>query len=426
MIYVEVRIWEKMVGILSWDEVRNTTSFEYAPDFVSTGIDLSPLLCPLSKKIVRIDANDHSQDGFQFTSSKGLPLFIADSLPDRFGTELFAKYLEKEGKNFKDLVPIEKLSYLGNRGMGALEFRPSQEQKNSNPKIDIQRMSQLASQILKDEPVANLKELGNLFHIGTSPGGAQPKVLVNIDRKTGIVYRGDTLPKENEDAWIVKFNKDIGLHSDSERGKVEFVYYQMARLAGITIMKSELLTINDDAYFITKRFDRQDGKKIHTQTLHAMAGMNFKLPNAYSYEQLFSVFNQLGLAYGAKEQLFRLMIFNVIGRNVDDHTKNFGFNLDESGQWDFSPAYDLSFSYSQNFNRETVHFLSINGKNEKHNMADVLKVAKEYGIKKPKNIINNVNQSFLQWEKLAKRVDISLERMDFIKSKLKTFAYLLK
>jgi len=272
---------------------------------------------------------------------------------------------------------------------------------------------------MNNKPIANIDDMANLFHIGTSPGGAQPKVLINIDNKTGDIYRGDNLPANDQDSWILKFNRDIGLQSDKERGKIEYAYYQMAKESKIIMMDSELKKIENDYYFMTKRFDRVNGRKIHTQTLHAFAGMNFRLPNTYSYEQIFSILNRLNLNYSAKEQLFRIMIFNIMGRNVDDHTKNFGFNMDEKGEWNLSPAYDLTFSYNENFSRTTPHFLSINGKNENVNLKDILHVASEYSIKNPKKIINEISQSFQSWEKLALKLKISKKTTNHIAEKIK-------
>ena len=292
--------------------------------------------------------------------------------------------------------------------------------------LDLKKLNELSISLLNNEPIANIDDMANLFHVGTSPGGAQPKVLINIDKNTGNIYRGDNLPTENQERWILKFNRDIGLTSDKERGKVEYAYYLIAKDCKINIMDSQLKEFEGDFYFMTKRFDRINGKKMHTQTLHAFAGMNFKLPNTYSYEQIFTVLNKLNLDYAAKEQLFRIMIFNVIGRNADDHTKNFGFNMNEKGEWNFSPAYDLTFSYNENFNRITPHFLSINGKNENININDILHVAEQYSIKNPKKIINEMNQSFLNWNKIASKLNIWAETTNYINSKLKTIPYNVK
>lgn len=425
---LEVIIWEKLVGVLVWNETKKTTSFEYANSFVRTGIQLSPIINPLSKKIISVTQKLEfsSEVSMFFDTNKGLPLFISDSLPDKFGTEMLSKYLEKIGKNYRDLTPIEKLSYIGNRGMGALEFRPAMNEQVDNQTLNLKKLNELSISLLNSEPIANIEDMANLFHIGTSPGGAQPKVLINIDNETGDVYRGDTLPAKNQESWILKFNRDIGLDSDKERGKIEYAYYLIAKSSKISMMDSELREFDNEHYFMTKRFDRIDGRKTHTQTLHALAGMNFKLPNMYSYEQVFTILNRLNLEYSAKEQLFRIMVFNVIGQNVDDHTKNLGFNMNEKGDWNLSPAYDLTFSYNENFNRITPHFLSINGKNQNINLVDVLHIADEYSIKNAKKIINEINQSFLNWKKIASDLDISQETSDYIASKLKTISYKLK
>jgi serine/threonine-protein kinase HipA len=425
---LEVIIWGRLVGVLVWDETSNTTSFEYSKEFIKDQIELSPLINSLSKNIIKskLDTIYTNTEHLEFDTNKGLPLFISDSLPDKFGTELFAKYLEKEGKNYRDLNPIERLAYIGNRGMGALEFRPTRLQENRTKNLDLKQLNQLSKSLLNDEPISNIEDMANLFHVGTSPGGAQPKVLINIDTKNGTIYRGDNVPTNNQESWILKFNKDTGLASDPYRGKIEYAYYLMAKEAKINIMESKLMTIEGESFFMTKRFDRKTGKKIHTQTLHAFAGMNFKLPNTYSYEQLFSVLNKINLDYKNKEQLFRVMVFNIISRNVDDHTKNFGFNMDKDGIWRFSPAYDLTFSYNENFKRETPHFLSINGKNSNFKLRDILHIAHEYSIKNPNKIINEINQSLLQWNRIANELNIQKTTRDYIASKMKTLPYTIR
>lgn len=425
---LEVVIWEQLVGVLIWDESKRTSTFEYANSFIRNEIQLSPIVNPTSKKLISsIQKLAYtSESSILFDTNKGLPLFISDSLPDKFGTELFSKYLEKEGKNYRDLTPVEKLAYIGSRGMGALEFRPAKHEQTNTQIVNLKRLNELSTSLLNNEPVANVDDMANLFYIGTSPGGAQPKVLINIDNKTGNIYRGDQLPSKDQDSWILKFNRDIGLDSDKERGKIEYAYYLMARASKINMMDSELKEFENDHYFMTKRFDRIHGRKIHTQTLHAFAGMNFKLPNTYSYEQIFTILNRLNLDYIAKEQLFRIMIFNVIGRNVDDHTKNFGFNMNEKGEWNVSPAYDLTFSYNENFNRVTPHFLSINGKNQDIHLKDILHIAEEYSIKSPKKIINEINQSFHNWSKIASDLNISKKTTNYIESKMKTIPYIVK
>jgi len=418
---LEIIIWENLVGVLVWNEAKKTSTFEFANSFIQSKIQLSPIIYPTSKKILAsVQKLEYpSEHSILFDTNKGLPLFISDSLPDKFGSELFSKYLEKQGKNYRDLTPIEKLAYIGNRGMGALEFRPAKHEQTNAEILNLQKLNEVSISLLNNEPVANVDAMANLFHIGTSPGGAQPKILINIDHQTGDIYRGDNLPTKNQDSWILKFNRDIGLDSDKERGKIEYAYYLMAKASKITMMDSELKEFEGEYYFMTKRFDRIGGYKIHTQTLHAFAGMNFKLPNTYSYEQIFSILNKMNFDYSAKEQLFRLMVFNIIGRNVDDHTKNFGFNMNEKGVWNLSPAYDLTFSYNENYNRITPHFLSINGKNDNFDLEDLLHIANEYSIKKPKNIIHEINQSFQVWRKIAGDLNISKKTTNYIASKLK-------
>jgi len=424
---IQVRIWEKLVGVLVWNEETKITSFQYSDDFIRGNLQLSPLINPLSPEVIKAKPQLYTTDeSIDFNTNKGLPLFISDSLPDKFGTTLFAKYLEKEGKSFRDLTPIEKLSYVGERGMGALEYLPVKYNKQNKQQLNLKVLNELSQSLLNDEPIANLEDMSSLFHIGTSPGGAQPKVLINIDKRTGNIYRGDIVPKEGQESWILKFNRDIGEQSDKDRGKVEYAYYLIARNSGIQMMDSELQQIGEEYCFMTKRFDREEGIKLHTQTLHAFAGMNFKLRNTYSYEQVFTVLNKINLSYPHKEQLFRTMVFNIIGRNVDDHTKNFGFRMDKSGEWTMSPAYDLTFTYNENYKTETPHFLSINGKNRNIGLNDIMTIAVEHSIKNPKSIINQVNQSFQEWEEIANRLEVSTHTKEKILSKLKTIPYVIK
>lgn len=425
MSILEVILWGKLVGVLVWYESSKTSSFEYAPGFLKDGLEPSPLMAPLSSKIITANLNNNQNLGFD--TDKGLPLFISDSLPDKFGTDLFAKYLEKEGKTYNQLTPLEKLAYIGNRGMGALEFQPAKHGQINTKHLNLKNLNDISKSLLNNEPIGNINGMMNLFLVGTSPGGAQPKVLINIDNTSGDIFRGDIMPTENQESWIVKFNRDTGDELfDKEKGKIEYAYYLMAKAAKINVMHSELKEVEGEHFFMTKRFDRQQGEKIHTQTLHALAGMHFKSPNTYSYEQVFSVLNNMRLDYLAKEQIFRIMVFNVMSRNVDDHTKNIGFNMDKNGNWQLSPAYDLTFSYNEHYNRETPHFLSINGKNEKIKLEDILHVASEYSIKNPKKIINQVNTSLLQWKTIASELNIPQNTIDYIASKMNTFPFRLK
>lgn len=427
MILLEVLIWDQLVGVLIWDEEKKTSTFEFAKSFIRTGIELSPLINPLSQKIISASSSESEMENrLLFDSNKGLPLFISDSLPDKFGTKLFSKYLEQKGENYRDLSPIDKLSYIGNRGMGALEFRPAKNEPLNTQIVNLNKLNELSKSLLKNEPIGNMENMSSLFHIGTSPGGAQPKVLLNIDPKTGDIYRGDSLPLADQESWILKFNRDIGLDSDIERGKIEYAYYLMARESKIVMMDSKLMEFENESYFMTKRFDRVNGQKLHTQTLHSFAAMNFQLPNTYSYEQVFGILNKLNLDYTAKEQLFRIMVFNSIGQNVDDHSKNFGFIMNKKGEWKFSPAYDLTFTYNDNFNRITPHFLSINGKNQDFKLKDILHIASEYSIKNPKKIINTINKSFGQWGNIAHNLNIAKKTADSISEKLNTFSYSIK
>lgn len=420
---LEVKIWGETVGVLLWEAETQTTSFEFTPKFLANNLELAPIINPKSKDIIEVRNQGNSDDPTNFKSDKGLPLFIADSLPDKFGTALFSTYLEEKGKSYSDLTPLEKLSYIGNRGMGALEFYPIADQTNNKNELDLLKLSEISNALLNEKPIADVDNMASLFHIGTSPGGAQPKVLVNINSKTGKVYRGDSMPKEDERCWILKFNKDTGDKFDSEKGKVEYVYSLIANECKIKMTACDLKTVGDASFFMTERFDRMNGEKIHTQTLHAMAGMNYRLPNTYSYEQVMTEINRLNLGYPAKEQLFRIMVFNITGRNADDHTKNISFFMNPSGEWQLAPAYDLTFSYKETYNRPTPHFLSTSGVRINHKLKHILNFADKYSIKNPKEIIHQINAAFLKWPQLAHYNKVHPELIQFIQERLLTTEY---
>ena len=334
---------------------------------------------------------------------KGLPGMLADALPDKFGNLLIDVWLAKQGRNLKSFNPIERLCYIGSRGMGALEFRPSKYKERKNNKIDVNEMVELASQILTDRKKFkdNLdkfddrqmqKALTSLLVIGSSAGGARAKCIIAYNENTGEIRSGQTKTDDDFSYWLLKFdgvhgNKDKELNNPLGHGRIEYAYYLMAKECGIEMSESRLLEENNRAHFMTKRFDRHSrGEKLHMQSLCAIAHYDFNMAGAYSYEQALSIIREVVSSNLTKtlEQQFRRAVFNVIGRNQDDHTKNIAFLMDKKGNWSLSPAFDTTYSYNPQGEWTYRHQMSINGKRDKFIMDDLYALAVRADIKKGK------------------------------------------
>jgi len=412
---LEVHIWNVLVGILSFDRQKQKTYFEYSQEYLDSELELSPIIYPKSKGVTEYDYSTTN-------SFKGLPAFISDSLPDKFGTEVFYAYLQSKGIKIQEISPLEQLAYRGNRAMGALEFIPSKKMDADKLNFNLSKLSEISNQITNKKLIGNFdKGMFNLFELGTSPGGAQPKILINKD-KNGTIFRGDILPTKNQTSWILKFNNPTG-DFGIEKGKIEYAYYLMAKKAGIEISKSELIQNNNEELFITQRFDRKNGEKIHMQTAMAFARMDWK-SNSFGYEYLFKILQFINADQKDKQELFRRMIFNVLSRNIDDHTKNFSFIMNENGNWKLAPAYDLVFTAKYGFSQPNEsHFLSINGKHNNITFKDVETLAKSFSVKRYKEIIDEVNFAVKQWKSIADEINISSENRDFVGSKLLGFPF---
>ncbi len=403
---LEVYIYKNRVGVLSFDGSK--TYFEYDKDFLKNPIELSPLISPKSSAILSYDYP--ARDSF-----KGLPEFISDSLPDKFGTDVLDEYLRLQGKSVNELNPLELLSYRGDRAMGALEYVPTQV-RSKDEQVNLASLNKISQEIGRDEKIGNLTEnLLDLFEIGTSPGGAQPKVLIHID-EDGNIFKGDTAPKPSYKSYLLKFNNHYD-YFEKDKGKIEYIYYKLAKEAGIRISPSRLLDIGDEKVFITKRFDRENGEKIHMQTVMSFARMDWK-NKTYQYEDLFKILQFLGDNQLEKQELFKRMIFNVVYKNVDDHTKNFSLLMDKQGKWSLAPAYDLVFSAKYTFNQQPKHFLSVNGKREEITYEDVKKIGEEFHVNKIDDLINQVIEPIKIIELEAKRLEVKEEYVSFILEKI--------
>ena len=414
----EVKIWGKLAGAVAWDTDSGLAAFEYDPKFKQSGWDLAPL-----KMSVFDNRNQYSfpelrkDKNSEYDTFKGLPGLLADALPDKYGNQLINLWLAQQGRPQDSMNPVEMLCFIGTRGMGALEFEPAvlKESKRTFP-IEIDSLVATAQKMLdqreaftinlnKDEEQA----VSEILKIGTSAGGARPKAVITWNEKTGEVKSGQTKAPKGFEHWLIKLDgvSDVQLGSSHGYGRVEMAYYNMAKACGIEMMPSRLLEENERAHFMTKRFDREGGEvKHHVQTFCALKHFDYNLVNSFSYEQLFQCMRELKLSYADAEQMFRRMVFNVIARNCDDHTKNFAFLLKQGGKWELAPAYDLCHAYRPGSEWVSQHALSINGKRKDITRADLLVIGESIRCKKASKIVDEIHVIVNQWNKYADDVKV--------------------
>lgn len=344
-----INLWNKRVGAIAWNRDQQTANFQFEPSFLKNKWDIAPLKMPIEGAEERIFSFPELAGNKTF---KGLPGLLADVLPDKYGNTLINAWLAQRGREQNSLNPVEMLCFIGKRGMGGLEFEPVEPKVNSGAtKVEIDNLIHIAQDILSNRQSfhTNLSEddqkaLFEILKIGTSAGGARAKAVIAYNPDTGEVRSGQAEAPKGFTHWLIKFDgvKDdqlsVGsgpLGTSSGYGRVEMAYHLMAVDCGIEMTECRLLEENGRAHFMTRRFDRAPGKgKLHVQSFCAMQHYDFNEINSYSYEQLFQTMRRLHLPYPQAEQLFRRMVFNVLARNCDDHTKNFSFVMDKTGQWE--------------------------------------------------------------------------------------------
>lgn len=417
-----VNIWGKMAGAVAWDEKSGWASFEYDPAFKRLGWELSPLKMPLSpEQRIYSFPELRKETGSSFDTFKGLPGLLADMLPDRYGNELINLWLAQQGRPENSMNPVEMLCFIGKRGMGALEIEPTILKQNVNTfSVEINSLVEIASKMLsKKEPfVANLKSdeekaMREILKIGTSAGGARPKAVIAYNEKTGEVRSGQTRAPEGFKHWLLKLDgvSEVQLGATHGYGRVEYAYYLMALDCGIEMMPCRLLEENGRAHFMTRRFDREGSyTKHHIQTFCAMKHFDYNRVNSYSYEQLFQTMRELKLTYAEAEQMFRRMVFNVIARNCDDHSKNFSFILKQGDRWRLAPAYDLCHAYRPGSEWVSRHALSVNGKRENITREDLIVIGRSIRNKKAEEIIDQVNDTVHNWNYYADKAGVDKDK----------------
>lgn len=430
VVAAEVWLWDRLAGAVLWDEEQQLSSFEFDPSFLRSGLDIAPITMPVrqGKRLysfpeIRRGRND------SFDTFKGLPGLLADMLPDRYGNQLINAWLVQNGRPTDSLNPVELLCFIGKRGVGALEIKPSlrtDAAKATNLEIDslvgiankiLNSRADFQTDLSKEEEAA----LADILKIGTSAGGARAKAVIAFNPKTGEVKSGQVEAPAGFSHWLIKFDgvTDTQFGASVGYGRVEMAYYLMAQVAGIEMNECRLLEENDRAHFMTKRFDRtDDGKKIHMQSLCGIRHFDFNQVGMYSYEQVFETMRMLRLSYPEAEQLFVRMVFNVLARNCDDHTKNFAFLMDQSGKWILSPGYDICHAYRPGSMWVSAQSLMVNGKREGISDADFLEVARKMNIKKPEEKIEKVKGAIQRWREFAEQIGVEARLRDSIQATL--------
>ncbi len=416
-----VRLWGTQIGAVSLGDDRTTAAFQYDPAFLASGIEVSPLHMPLAPQ-------PYAFPGLNPGAFHGLPGLLADSLPDKFGNAVIDAWLASRGRRPEEFNAVERLCYIGRRGMGALEYAPARGPRVSRGReIAVDELVGLASRILADresfatslaDGVDQEAALRDILAVGTSAGGARAKAVIAYDPRSGAVRSGQIDAGPGFQYWILKFdgvsnNRDRDLEDPQGYGAIEYAYSQMAQRAGIQMSECRILEEHGRRHFITKRFDRTaDGERLHMQSLAALAHLDFNDPLAYSYEQAFDVVRRLGLGMNATEQLFRRMAFNILARNQDDHVKNIAFLMDRRGRWSLSPAYDVIYAYNPSGGWTRRHQMSMNGKREDFTRADFMACADTIAMSRrhASAILDEVIDAVAQWPAFAQEAGVAADQ----------------
>lgn len=415
-----VVLWGREVAAVSWLSSDDYAVFQYDPEFAASGIQLSPLAMPLSP-------DPYSFPALPKQTFKGLPGLLADALPDKYGDRLIDTWLAEQGRTPGSFNPVERLCYVGRRGMGALEFKPAVGGTARKPSsVDVANLVRLANLVLDEKESLegvlsgknDLTAIDDILRVGTSAGGARAKAILAWNPQTGEFRHGQVDAGGGFEHWLMKFD-GIDNNRDKEEpdpqgfGLIEYAYYLMATDAGIDMMPCRLHNEGGRSHFMTRRFDRPidesgETRKLHMQSLCALQHYDFNDPSGYSYEQAILTIRQLDLGAQALEQQFLRAVFNVVARNQDDHVKNIAFLMDRDGSWTLSPAFDVTYSYNPSGDWTGQHQMSLNGKRDGFQLEDLNTLAETASVKpaKARKLIAQARDVVSNWPDYAAKAGI--------------------
>jgi len=425
----EVRLWGRTIGAVSLEDGSQVAAFEYDSAFAESGIAIAPLTMPPARRI-------YSFPELPYKTFHGLPGLLADSLPDKFGSALIDAWLATRGRQPGSFNAVERLCYTGERGMGALEFRPATGPK-ARPanRIRIDKLVRLASEVIghRNDLRASFADqsrepaLTDILRVGTSAGGARAKAVIAWNPTTNEVRSGQVSTGEGFEYWVLKFdgvkgNRDKELEDPRGYGVIEFAYSKMVKDCGIEMTGCRLFEENGRRHFMTRRFDRlAGGAKLHMQSLGALAHYDFNMAGAYSYEQALLVIRRLGLPMRVIEEQFRRMVFNIVARNQDDHVKNIAFLMDKAGNWSLAPAFDMTYSFNPSGLWTASHQITVNGKREDFTLDDFKACAKTVSMKRGRAqaMVRVVREVVSRWRDYAEDAGVPVSMRDQIQRTLR-------
>lgn len=417
---IEVRIWGKRVGAVAPDPRLGCYVFAYDPAWRRGGIDLAPLTMPLADARPTFAFPNLSEPGY-----KRLPGLLADALPDDFGNALIDAWMTSKGVEKRAITTLDRLAYMGKRGMGALEFKPARgAHRESAEPLEMQSLVEAARKVIHGDLSGDVQAqaaLANIIRVGTSAGGARAKAVVTWNPQTNQIRSGQFEAAPGFEHWLLKFDgvgKYLELGGTADYGRIEYAYHRMAAAAGIKMSACRLMEEGGRAHFMTRRFDREAGEtatiKHHVQTLCAMDHLDYKQRATHAYAQLFMVIAKLKLGDEAISQAFRRMAFNVMAKNCDDHTKNFAFRLKQNESWELAPAYDLTHAYNPKGEWTYQHLLSVNGKFSGITRPDLLVEADRFGVRRPLDLLADVRAVLENWPKFSQEAGLNAATTDII------------
>lgn len=415
----QVLLWNQVIGYVAWDEKRDMGVFQYEDGFVRSGLDISPITMPISRgsKVKYFFPQLNPKTYYK------LPGLLSDALPDKFGHRLIDVWLAQSGRPASAFNPVDRLCYTGARAMGALEFLPPvRDSLEDAVPVDLEQLLNIANEITSERKDFSAKledpnAITDVLRVGTSAGGARAKAVIAINDETGHILSGQCGVPDGYTHTLLKFDgaDDLELGKTKEFGRIEYAYYLMAQQAGIAMMPSRLLEEGGRAHFMTERFDRIGNDKVHMQTLCGLAHYDFNAAGYYSYEQAFATMRTLRLPMDEQAQLFRRMVFNVLARNQDDHTKNITFLMSAEGLWSLSPAYDMTYAHNPAGQWTNMHQMSLNGKRDGFILQDLVEVGDNIGLRDPRGHIEAVGSAIRQWPAFAGKAGLRQETVDEIR-----------